>query len=534
MRRPSFTLLLLLCLAFCFLGTVSCRNHAPHPAPPRPLTKSAWPSPNTPIVIPTPKRMTLAGSRLRLNRTTRLVVADSATAQDKMAALAVQQAVLAEMGPPLLRIVRAKRVRQADNVLVFGEPSRMPLMTRLLRRSGANTPTHPEGYCLRVGTHGAVVAGHDPAGTFYGAQTLCQLIGDDDKGLFVWPVQIDDYPSLSWRGAHLFVGNHALPFHKRLIVGVFARLKMNNLVLQCEQARWDTLGKTAPPWAMSKSDLRQDIAFARRHFLTVTPLVNSVGHMPWLLDNAQHRVWAEDPQTPYAASVTNAQLNKFLFRLEDEVLDTFGSDALHIGGDEVTMRGRYPYVSQSRYPTVAEAYVAQVTKLHDHLKKRGVQTMLWGDMLLAPGEAPGETAGFTNAVSDAQAQWTRARLPKDIIIADWHYAASAAFSSPKLLQSAGFGPIIGATWEDPANIGAFSRVLAQGGQRGLLQTTWAGYESRAENLNHESAQFVAFVIAAEEAWNGGSVPPDRLPYDPAQVFWTLYGKKTPAPPTSTP
>ena len=531
MRRPSFPALLRLLLVFCFIATVSCRGRVPHPAPTPSPPKPAWPAATKPIVIPTPKSLTLAGPRLRLNHGTRLVVADGATAQDKMAALAVRQTVLTQLGPPALRVVRARAVTRADNVLVFGEAARVPLVARLLRRSGASAPPQTEGYGLRVGATWAVVAGHDPAGTFYGAQTLCQIIGADRQGAFVWPAQIDDYPTLPWRGAHLFVGNQALPFHKRLIAGVLARLKMNNLVLQCEQARWDTLGRTAPPWAMSKADLRQEITFARRHFLTVTPLVNSVGHMPWLLDR-QHRAWAEDPKTPYAANVTNAQLDTFLFQLDDEVLDTFGSDTLHIGGDEVTMRGRYPDVSRERYPNVAEAFVAQVTKLHGHLKRRGVRTMVWGDMLLAPGEAPGETPGFTNAASPAQAQWTRAHLPKDIVITDWHYAANAALSSPRLLQSAGFGPVIGATWDDPANIGAFSRVLARDGQRGLLQTTWAGYNSRAENLNHEAAQFVAFVIAAEEAWNGGKTPPAELPYDPAQVFWMLYGSQTADPPSS--
>lgn len=488
-----------------------------------PPAKPLWPSAVTPVVIPAPKSLTLTGPRLRLNHDTRLAVADDATARDKMAALAVQQELLKRLGPPALRLVRAKSVTRADNVLVFGEAGRVP-------PGGAPAPTKSEGYGLRVGADWAVVAGHDPAGTFYGAQTLCQLVGTDTKGVFVWPAQIDDYPSLRWRGAHLFLGNQALPLHKRLIAGVFARLKMNNLVLQCEQARWDALDKTAPPWAMSKGDLRQEVAFARRHFLSVTPLVNSVGHMPWLLDNAKYRNWAEDPQTPYAASVTNPRLDAFLFKLGDEVLDTFGSDTLHVGGDEVTMRGRYPYVSRGRYPSDAEAYVAQVMKLHDHLKQRHVRTMVWGAMLLAPGE----TAGFTNAASPEQARWTRARLPKDLIITDWHYAANAAFSSPRLLLGAGFGPVIGATWNDPANIGAFSRVLARDGQRGLLQTTWAGYNSRAENLNHEASQFVAFVIAAEEAWNGGRVPTDRLPYDPAQVFWTLYGGETSTRPMSTP
>lgn len=524
--QPPPTLAVRLALAACLVLTLSCRGGnggpVPTPAPPKP----AWPSASAPVVIPAPKFLTLAGSRLRLNAQTRLVVADDATAQDKMAALAVQQAALARMGTPALSIVRARTVTRAENVLVFGEALRVPCVARLLRRAGGVLPTRAEGYCIRIRPHWAVIAGHDPAGTFYGAQTLCQLIGADSHGTFIWPAQVDDYPSLSWRGAHLFIGSQALTFHQRLIANVFARLKMNAIVLQCEQARWDTLGKTAPPWAMSKSDLRREIAFAREHFLTVTPLVNSVGHMPWLLDNGQYRNWAEDPQTPYAASVTNPDLDKFVFRLYDEVLDTFHSDTLHIGGDEVTMRGRYPFASQAQYPTVSTAFVAQVTKMHDYLRAKGVRTMLWGDMLLAKGEAP----DATNAPSPTDAAWMRAHLPKDITITDWHYAPQGDFTSPRLLTGEGFAPVIGATWYNPANIAAFSRTLAADRQRGLLQTTWAGYNSRAENLTRESAQFVAFVVAAEEAWNGGKTPPERLPYDPAQVFWVLYGPQKISPP----
>ena len=110
---------------------------------------------------------------------------------------------------------------------------------------------------------------------------------------------------------------------------------------------------------MSKTDLRAELAFARAHYLEPVPLINSVGHMEWLFSDPARLALAEDPQTPYAANVTNADTYKFLFSLYDEVLDTFHSPVLHIGGDEVTMRGRYPYLSRATYPTVADAFTAQ-------------------------------------------------------------------------------------------------------------------------------------------------------------------------------
>ena len=475
-------------------------------------------APLSPVIIPAPKRLTLTGLRLRLDRNTRLIVAPGASPMDRMAALSVQQELHEQFGLPRLPI-RTTQGREQGATILFGEPSRMPGVRRGLKAAGLAPSAKAEGYCLVIGPQGAVVAGHDPAGTFFGAQTLCQMLGRDAGGVYAAGGRVSDYPSLHWRGAHLFVGDHALPFHEKLIARVFARLKLNNLVLQCEQAKWDTLGPAAPSWGMSKQDLRTEVAFARRYGLTVTPLIDCVGHMPWLFENGRNLPMAEDPQTPYAAHVGDPATDRFLFRLCDEVLATTGAAALHIGGDEVTLRGRYPYLSRAQHRTVASAFIAQVTRMHDHLKTRGVRTMAWADMMLAAGEAN----DATDAPSPAQARQMRAALPHDIILTDWHYAAQGPFSSPNLLRASGFGPIIGATWFTPGNMANFSRELASDGQKGLLQTTWAGFESSESNLNHEKRQFVAFVLAAECAWNGGTVDIAHLPYDPEKVFNRLYG-----------
>ncbi len=511
----------LLALCFVLLVFTSCRA----PTPARPLIPPGPPPPaasDALLLIPRPKSVRLTGTRLRLTRDTRLILAPGAGPLDRMAALSVQAELHGRLGLPPLPIRRishsVKGVGDGAAWIMFGEPGRVPAVARLLRAAGAAPCPRAEGYCLVAGPRAVVVAGHDPRGTFYGAQTLCQMLDRDAQGVYTPRGRVDDYPSLPWRGAHLFVGHHALPFHQKLIARIFARLKMNNLVLQCEQARWDALGKAPPPWAMSKSDLKADIAFARRYGMAVTPLVNSVGHMPWLFRDPANLPLAEDPQTPYAANVGNPETYRRLFRLYDEVEDTFHSDALHVGGDEVTQRGRFPCRSLAQYPTVADALIAHVTRLHDHLKARGVRTMLWSDMLLSPGDA----LDATNAPTPAQAARMRAGLSRDIILVDWHYSADDPFTSPRLLRRSGFGPVIGGTWATPGNIIGFSRALASRGQAGLLQTTWAGYDSSEANLNHERHQFAAFVLAADCAWNGGQMDARRLPYDPAKVFDRLY------------
>ncbi len=502
--------LLLLSLAFCTLA--SCRSSSLHSSS---VILSSPPRVSAPtlLLIPQPKQVRLSGVRVCLTAGTRLVTLPGASPLDRMAALSV--------GAELRRLGLPKNGPSDSTVdILFGEPAKVPAIARYLQAAGAAPCSHAEGYVLLVGPRRIVVAGHDPHGTFYGAQTLCQMLDRDSNGVYAHGGQITDYPSLSWRGAHLFVGDHALPFHEKLIARVLARLKMNHLVLQCEQAHWDTLGPAAPPWAMSKADLRTDIAFARCYGMTVTPLVNSAGHMPWLFRDPANLPLAEDPQTPYAANVSNPETYRRLFRLYDEVEDTFHSDTLHIGGDELTLRGRFPYRSRAEYPTVAAAFTAHINRLHDHLNARGIKTMLWSDMLLSLGDAK----DAANAPSPAQAAEVRAGLPKDIVLVDWHYSTDDPFTSPLLLRRAGFGPVIGGTWAVPGNITGFSRALTRQHQRGLLQTTWAGYNSSEANLAHAKFQFAAFVLAADCAWNGGNLNPRHLPYDPAQVFDRLYGQ----------
>ena len=511
MNYATTPLRIVLCLALLTLS--SCRPPAPRPPLPAHLTQTPASTP-TLLLIPQPKQVRLSGVSLRLMSGVRLIFMPRAAPLDRLAALSV--------GSELKRLGLPDEKHKTGGVeIVFGEPAKAPSIARMLREAGVKPCSHAEGYVLLAGPRRIVVAGHDPHGTFYGAQTLCQMLDKDARGVYAHGGTITDYPSLPWRGVHLFVGNHALPFHEKLIARVLARLKMNNLVLQCEQAKWDTLGPAAPPWAMSKADLKTEIVYANRYGLSVTPLVNSAGHLPWLFQNPANLPLAEDLQTPYAANVSNPATYVKLFKLYDEVLDTFHSDTLHAGGDEITLRGRFPCRSIGKYPTVAKAFTAHITKLHNHLKARGVKTMLWSDMLLSPGDAK----DATNAPTPAQAAEMRTDLPRDIILTDRHYSADDPFTSPLLLRRAGFGPVIGGTWAVPGNIVGFSRALTQQHQRGLLQTTWAGYNSSEANLKHEKHQFAAFVLAADCAWNGGVLDPKRLPYDLDKVFDRLYGQK---------
>lgn len=68
----------------------------------------------------------------------------------------------------------------------------------------ANIPSIAEGYYLKVAADGIVVAGADDAGTYYGVQTLLQILAQPE----VRSVEIKDYPACAQRGViEGFYGN---------------------------------------------------------------------------------------------------------------------------------------------------------------------------------------------------------------------------------------------------------------------------------------------------------------------------------------
>ena len=377
------------------------------------------------------------------------------------------------------------------------------------------TPRKPEGYGLAVDSERALLSGRDDAGVLWAAQTFIQLFRKTATGGVVVPARVADYPTLSLRAVHLFHGQKALPFHEKLIERVFSPFKMNALFIQAEQVRWDTDPNVAPDWAGTKADLAREITFARAYGLTMYPLLESFGHMEWLFNKGRNQAFAEDPQTPYAVNVTNPQAVAYLEKFNREADALFNAPGFHIGFDEVTMRGRFPYAS--RPSTFPELFIKGAKHWHDFFAKRNKETWIWADMLLHPSEV---TPSFGTAPSAREAALIRAGLPKDLVVVDWQYSARPRYPSLDLLKRAGFTKRAVATWYDRQGIQNFARAAAENGALGAIQTTWAGYESRETVLDTpERKQFTAMVTAADYFWNGGDGPtPDKLPYDADAVF----------------
>jgi hexosaminidase len=377
----------------------------------------------------------------------------------------------------------------------------------------------PEGYRLLVETNHLLITARTAQGTFYALQTLAQLWQGTAAGRSCPAIDVQDWPAMRFRGVHWFPSASGAPMHLKLITDVFGALKFNRSVIQCEAARWDKHPEITAPNAISKADLRKLVEACRASYLEPIPLVNVPGHAEWVFRNGSNLDFAEDPRTPYAYCVNNPKSFAFIQDVLTECLPIFESKLCHIGHDEVTMRGRFPNPECSRCQseTVTALVVKHANHLSEWLRQQGIGSMIWGDMLLGPGEAN----DATHAKTPADAQQRRAAIDKQTIIVDWHYAPSADARSLKLLREAGFR-VVAASWYTPENIHHLSQAALASGAEGLLQTTWMGYFPDESAMKTQLQQFTAFVLAAEYAWSGRKETPSELGYDPKEVFLRAY------------
>ncbi len=100
--------------------------------------------------------------------------------------------------------IMAKRMAEPprERFIALGEPDKSPLVRKLLRKASLEDRLHvlnSQGYVLVIGRKSILIAGRSPAGTFYGVQTLRQLIVRNSGALQA--LTIVDWPDLDWRGA---------------------------------------------------------------------------------------------------------------------------------------------------------------------------------------------------------------------------------------------------------------------------------------------------------------------------------------------
>ena len=473
------------------------------------------PSHDPEYVIPMPKEMKFNGSDMPLGAT---LLCDVTAAAD----------------PEVDKALRffGRDMESFFNIRVEPRDPAQPLTSPVLRLvlekdlpglpapAAFRSPEHPEGYALRIAKGETLLSARTPRGLFNGLMTLQQLIKINSDGLFFKGAEISDYPALDFRGIHCLSGKNAGDQIAKAVRLLMARFKINTLVWECQYIIWDSQPDLAHlEYGMDKQDARKVVDAAAESFVEIIPLVQSLGHSEWIFTNGRNLDIAEDPEKPYTYNPTNPRTYEFIFSVYQEALDFFKPRTFHIGHDEVTMLGRFPWKSKDSGKTATQLIMEDTLKLKKWFDERGIRVMLWGDMFLWKTEA--SCAALAPSLADAVER--RRLLPRDITVCDWHYESFSpeGYTSLELFKKEG-RPVIGAAWYNPENIRNLSQACVKSGAYGFLQTTWAGFNFDIDNLEKEHFQYWAYIWAAHYAWTGTHETIAALPFNAQEVFWDLW------------
>src|SRR2546428_10888326 len=286
MRLPVILLLLVLPAAAATPAAVGAAGEA---------VPDAFTATFQPVaLLPVPKQARWGDGEFSITPVTRIIVSDDAGADDLFAARELNDELRARYRTEL-DVVREREVADPAGHIVIGEPTSNAVLGRLLEQAGISVTAAspgPEGYVLRVTRTQITVAGSDRRGTFYGVQTLRQVLGPAPAAAGPQPsivasvraVTIRARPDHAVRAVHLLLDGSSGEFHSALIDRILAPYKFNTLIVEAEDVQWES-GRSLwspDPRGATKAQVQKLLEVARQHHIQVIPLIPTLGHSEWV------------------------------------------------------------------------------------------------------------------------------------------------------------------------------------------------------------------------------------------------------------
>ncbi|HST51437.1 MAG TPA: beta-N-acetylhexosaminidase [Pyrinomonadaceae bacterium] len=414
-------------------------------------------------VIPKPKAVAPNGESFRLSRGARVVLADPKSEDDRFAAQDFIDDVRATANVSV-------NIGGRGKVQILVGALSLQRVRSTIEKFGVSVPQdlNEEGYVLVVRSGAVVVAGQTEAGTFYGLQTLKQLVRGEGDGAFLQGAQITDWPSMRWRAVSDDISRGPIPtveyVERQIRTEAMFKLNMHSFYME------HVFGSTSHPLiapeggALTPAEIRELVAYARSYHVELVPEQQTFGHMHKALELEEYSDLAEvahgDVLSPQAAGTY-----ELVADLYKELDALFPGKFFHIGEDETFELGQGQSRDQVKARGLGPVYFDHLKRVHELLKPYKRRLMFWGDIALNhPDLLPG--------------------VPRDMIAMNWDYAARQNYEARiGLFKKAGLDQFVcPGVWswnqifpnEDSAsvNIVNFVRDGQKAGVLGMMNTEW--------------------------------------------------------------
>jgi hexosaminidase len=447
-------------------------------------------------IIPAVKDPAAGGGDFVFGRDARIALADGKSAEDRFAAQDFADD-LRQTAAVSLRLGGTAR-----HEILIGQID-LPRIQQALKRAGVDLGQKltDEGYVIAVSPNQTIVAGKTAAGTFYGMQTLKQLVRGEGAGTFIPSVKFVDWPTMRWRAVSDDISRGPVPtvdYIKRQI-RTEASFKLNMHSFYMEHTFASATHPLIGPegGSLTPGEIRELVAYARRYHVELVPEQQTFGHLHRAL---RLEKYADLAETPYGDVLSPQQAGSYKLIADwyKELNELFPGQFFHIGEDETFELGEGQSREAARERGVGAIYFEHLNRVRDLLQPYHRRLMFWGDIALHHPDLIGN-------------------IPRDMIVMNWQYGARDDFwKDIKPFQDAGLEQFVcpGAqNWNQifpnleaaRKNIVNFTRDGQTARALGMMNTTW---DDDGESLFETT--WYSITLGAAASWQAGAVDLDKF------------------------
>jgi len=381
--------------------------------------------------------------------------------------------------------IEIKSVESPNNfiLLSFIDDSQIPEIVPYQQRE--------EFYKLTIESSKVRIEAATEKGLFYGCTSLIQLV-ENTKDNKIPGCKIEDWPDMKFRGISddISRGQVSTLDNFKRIIKFISRYKMNTYMPYLEDMiqfdSYPSIGKDRG--ALSKKEIKELLTYADDHFVELIPIFQTLGHFENILSQKEFIEYADWPGAA-SLDVTNEETYQFINTLLEEIFELFPSKYFHMGADESYDVGFGNSRKLSDSIGLASVHAQHYQRVYEICKNNNKEVMMYGDIILAHPEI-------------------LEKIPKDIIIVDWHYLPKFDYPSTKIFNEAGFKYIVSPTvWNFnssfPENYLAIPNIetLTKSGHEnnsiGMLNSSWGDYGAETfRELN-----LYGYAWSAQCSWN---------------------------------
>jgi hypothetical protein len=296
----------------------------------------------------------------------------------------------------------------------------------------------------------------------------------------------------------------------------FAACGFTGIVWEYEdRLAWESWPDTFRP-GYSNAQWRRIWERCRELDLEIIPLIQTHGHLEWLLKFDRYAAWRENgcwneicPRNPEAVNAIQAWLGE-VRKLHPD------SRYIHIGGDETWNLASCPTcgeVAGSVADGKLDLYLNHLRTMAETVLRLGARPVVWGDMFWREGKP--ELA---------------ARLPPETILIDWQYAGAGPWPTTAKLAATGLevwgASAVSASYDQTqllapiapsiTNVQGWRRLADEGAVNAVIHTTWGRSRSLLPPYGPWERTLPGFLAAGSSGlWSQSPLQPYAAKLDAA-------------------